>query len=208
MGYDRREGPGDRQPGSVAGPDLGVPGRPPLLTRPPQPNLKRKMMCYQNRILGLAKADARFRAHGRPRARARARRVVPISELVFGALTQNRSSLEPSLGFAAIARHAALWIMHDTVQAPLKSRCGTPKGCGASSQCCAGHASRQQNRPQRYRRSQCAACRLSRQIQETAQDYPGFGLKLQTPTPKSAQLTSLAPAGCRLACRSRDAPGG
>ena len=29
-----------------------------------------------------------------PRARARARRVVPISELVFGALTQNRSSLE------------------------------------------------------------------------------------------------------------------
>jgi hypothetical protein len=28
---------------------------------------------------------------------------VPISELVFGALTQNRSSLEPSLGFAAIA---------------------------------------------------------------------------------------------------------
>jgi hypothetical protein len=27
---------------------------------------------------------------------------VPISELVFGALTQNRSSLEPSLGFAVI----------------------------------------------------------------------------------------------------------
>jgi hypothetical protein len=26
----------------------------------------------------------------------------------------------------------------------------------------------------------------SRQIQETAQDYSGFGLKLQTPTPKSA----------------------
>jgi hypothetical protein len=51
-----------------------------------------------------------------PRARARARRVVPISELVLGALTQNRSSLEPSLGFAAIARHAAWWIMHDTVQ--------------------------------------------------------------------------------------------
>jgi hypothetical protein len=63
-----------------------------------------------------------------PRARARARRVVPISELVFGALTQNRSSLEPSLGFAAIARHIALWISYK----PLKSRCGTPKGCGAS----------------------------------------------------------------------------
>jgi acyl-CoA reductase-like NAD-dependent aldehyde dehydrogenase len=29
-----------------------------------------------------------------PRARARARQVVPISDLVFGALTQNRSSLE------------------------------------------------------------------------------------------------------------------
>jgi hypothetical protein len=39
-------------------------------------------------------------ARGVPHARAR--RVVPISELVFGTLTQNRSSLEPSLGFAAI----------------------------------------------------------------------------------------------------------
>jgi hypothetical protein len=28
---------------------------------------------------------------------------VPISELVFGTLTQNRSSLEATLGFAAIA---------------------------------------------------------------------------------------------------------
>jgi hypothetical protein len=37
-----------------------------------------------------------------PRARAR-ESVVPISELVFGTLTQNRSSLEPSLEFAAIA---------------------------------------------------------------------------------------------------------
>jgi hypothetical protein len=37
-----------------------------------------------------------------PAARAR-ERVVPISEVVFGTLTQNRSSLEPSLGFAAIA---------------------------------------------------------------------------------------------------------
>jgi hypothetical protein len=36
--------------------------------------------------------------------------------------------------------------------------------------------------------------RLPRQIQETAQDYSGFGLKPQTPTPKTAQLTSLAPA--------------
>jgi hypothetical protein len=39
---------------------------------------------------------------GLPHARAR-ERVVPISELVFGTLTQNRSSLEPCLGFAAIA---------------------------------------------------------------------------------------------------------
>jgi class 3 adenylate cyclase len=38
-----------------------------------------------------------------PHARARARRVVPISEMLFGPLTQNRSSLEASLGFAAIA---------------------------------------------------------------------------------------------------------
>jgi hypothetical protein len=37
-----------------------------------------------------------------PRVRARAR-VVPISELVFGTLTQNWSSLEPSLEFSAIA---------------------------------------------------------------------------------------------------------
>ena len=37
-----------------------------------------------------------------PHARARARRVVPISELLFGTLTQNQSSLEPALGFAAI----------------------------------------------------------------------------------------------------------
>jgi hypothetical protein len=41
-------------------------------------------------------------------------------------LSENRSSLEPSL-----ARHAALWIMHDTYKL-LKSRRGTPKGCGAS----------------------------------------------------------------------------
>jgi hypothetical protein len=32
-----------------------------------------------------------------------------------------------------------------------------------------------------------------RQIQQKAQDYSGFGLKPQTPTPKSAQLASRAP---------------
>ena len=45
---------------------------------------------------------------------------MPISELVFGTLTQNRSSLEPSLGFSAIARHTPL-CMHDTHKPP-KSR--------------------------------------------------------------------------------------
>jgi hypothetical protein len=32
-----------------------------------------------------------------------------------------------------------------------------------------------------------------RQIQEKAQGHSGFGLKLQIPTPKSAQLASRAP---------------
>jgi hypothetical protein len=49
------------------------------------------------------------------RTGARARRVVPISGSAFGPLTKNRSSLEPSLGFAAITgtprieNGAALW---------------------------------------------------------------------------------------------------
>jgi hypothetical protein len=38
-----------------------------------------------------------------PRARARTRRVLADFGSVFGALTQNRSTLEPSLGFAATA---------------------------------------------------------------------------------------------------------
>ena len=46
---------------------------------------------------GISPPGAEFRTRGR------ARRVVPISELVFGTLAQKRSSLEPSLGFAAIA---------------------------------------------------------------------------------------------------------
>jgi hypothetical protein len=41
-------------------------------------------------------------------------RVVPILELVFGNLTQIRSSLEPSLGIAAIAGPSCIVIMHDT----------------------------------------------------------------------------------------------
>jgi hypothetical protein len=42
-----------------------------------------------------------------PHARARARRVVPMSELLFGTLTQNQSSLEPSLVFCRDRRQAA-----------------------------------------------------------------------------------------------------
>jgi hypothetical protein len=45
---------------------------------------------------------------GNHSARAGAREaIMPTSELVLGALTQNRSSLEPSLGFAPIARHGS-----------------------------------------------------------------------------------------------------
>ena len=44
--------------------------------------------------LKLAEAARSTSAAEAPHARARARQVVPISELVFGALTQNRSSLE------------------------------------------------------------------------------------------------------------------
>jgi hypothetical protein len=56
---------------------------------PPEQNMLKAVSCYRVAWRGL------------PHARAR-ERVVPISELVFGTLTQNRSSLEPSLGFAAI----------------------------------------------------------------------------------------------------------
>jgi hypothetical protein len=44
----------------------------------------------------------------------------------------------------------------------------------------------------------------NRQIQ--AQDYSGFGFKVPTPTPKSAQLASRAPA--RAAARPEDEPRG
>jgi len=65
------------------------------------------------------------------RTRARARRVVPISELVFGTLTQNRSSLEPSLGFAAITGPSHVVDRARCVQAPEEPK-RDPKGCGAS----------------------------------------------------------------------------
>ena len=52
--------------------------------------------------------------------RARARRVVPISELLFGTLTPNQSSLEPSLGFAAIAGTPRI-VVHDTYKSCSRS---------------------------------------------------------------------------------------
>jgi hypothetical protein len=88
----------------------------------------------------------------------------------------------------------ALWIVYHTYKL-LESQSGTLKGCGApgwtivpppirklAPKNLEAHAGTQ---CQRDRRSQCAACRQSRQIQEKAQDYSGFGLKSQTPARKS-----------------------
>jgi hypothetical protein len=112
---------------------------------------------------------------------ARAReRVVPISELVFGTLTQNRSSLEPSLGFAAIAGQPCMWIVYHTYKL-LKSQSGTRKGCGAPGWTTVPPPVRKLD-PQNGN----GAWRCD------PQDYSGFGLKPQTPTPKSAQLASRA----------------
>jgi hypothetical protein len=128
---------------------------------------------------------------------------VPNSELVFGTLTQNRSSLEPSLEFAAIAaaRRALRTAGPEKVVAHQAGR-----------QRCVGPASRPQLDPKTLGRMLCGLAsypqnqatvppfsmrgvpRQSRQIQEKAQDYSSFGLKSQTPTPNSAQLASLARA--------------
>jgi hypothetical protein len=90
-----------------------------------------------------------------PRARARARQVVPISELVFGALTQNRGSLEPCLGFGRDCRDRPHCGSCTIRYKPLKSRCGTQTVVArqAGRQCCAGSASRPQSQQRRYRRS-------------------------------------------------------
>jgi hypothetical protein len=77
---------------------------------------------------------------------------VPISELVFATLTQNWSSLEPSLGFAAIAGPPHIVDVHDTYK-PLKSRSGAEAGPQqvvahqAGRQRCVGPASRPQLDP-------------------------------------------------------------
>jgi hypothetical protein len=101
------------------------------------------------------RSTADFRRSTVPHARARAR-VVPISELVFGTLNQNWSSLEPSLEFAAIA--------------------GTPRiENGGTFAVDLAYGRRDQHNfdvqpdgPQ--------------PVQEKAQDYSSFGLKSQTPT--------------------------
>ena len=86
-------------------------------------------------------------------ARAGAReRVVPISELVFGTLTQNRSSLEPSLEFAAIVDPRRIVDRARYVQAAEEPK-RDPKRLWR------GPVSRPQNQQQRYRRSQCAGQR-------------------------------------------------
>jgi hypothetical protein len=87
---------------------------------------------------------------------------LPISELVFETLTRNRSSLEPSLEFAAIA--------------------GTPRienGGTFAVDFADGRRDRHNNDVRPHG---------PQPIQEKAQDYSGFGLKSQTPTLKSAQL--------------------
>jgi hypothetical protein len=103
---------------------------------------------------------------------------VPNSELVFGTLTQNRSSLEPSLEFAAAIAGT-----------PRIENGGTFAVDFADGRRDGHNIDVRPDGPQ--------------PIQEKAQDYPGFGLKSQTPTPKSAQLTSLAPA--RAAAKRRAA---
>src|SRR5215467_1311979 len=80
----------------------------------------------------LAKVWARDRHlawRGLPHARAR-ERVVPISEPVFGTLTQNWSSLEP-LGFAAVAGPPCIVDRVYHTYELLKSQSGTLKDCGA-----------------------------------------------------------------------------
>jgi len=113
-----------------------------------------------------------------PHARAR-ERVVPISELVFGNLTQNWSSLESSLGVAAIAGPPCIVDRVPHVRAleepkrdpkrlwrtglddgPASVRKLDPKilGCMPNSMLFRP-AFHSQNQQQRDRRSQCAACR-------------------------------------------------
>jgi hypothetical protein len=122
---------------------------------------------------------------------------VPISELVFGTLTQNRSSLEPSLGFAAIAGTPhienggpfALVFAGGGRDGMTLSSGMRPKIFGVQF-AAGGGTVVQPGAAQPFR----VPLWQSRQIQEKAQDYSGFGLKPQTPTPKSAQLASRARA--------------
>jgi hypothetical protein len=110
------------------------------------------------------------------------------SELVFGALTQNRSSLAAIAGtprienggtFAGEFADGRLARRNIDVQPDAPQPLGVPLQLftGLYVSCV---------------RSTARHAGQWRQIQEAAQNYSGFGLKPQTPTPKSAQLASRA----------------
>jgi len=114
---------------------------------------------------------------------------VPISGSVYGALTKNRSSLEPSRGFTAIIPHAVplLLILRTgggtgtTFTSGLMRHNLLGARAGSSGAC-------------RYRaRSTMHGGRQSRLFQEKAQRLLRFWVKVPTPAPKSAQ-PSRAPA--------------
>jgi hypothetical protein len=145
---------------------------------------------------------------GLPHARAR-ERVVPISELVFGTLTQNWSSLEP-LGFAAVAGPPCSVNRVPYVQAVEEPK-RDPKRLWRT-RLDGGPASRPQTgSPKILRRMPELNVIPSRLPFEKstakgppfsmrgvpAQDYSGFGLKFQTSARKSAQLSRARACGSR-----------
>jgi hypothetical protein len=77
----------------------------------------------------------------------------------------------------------------------------------------AGPSSSLMRHPRRLFRSLYVSCTItmhggpqSRQLQENAQDYSGFGLKSQTPAPKSAQLPLARAASNRDKCDRPSVP--
>ena len=134
--------------------------------------------------------------HGDGVARRARGEAWPISGSVFGASTKNRSSLEASLGFAAIT--------------------GTPRienGATFAVDFADGRRDRHNlyvrpDAPQRLAYTAGHPAPLNPYVPEQRyrllghrttgwlrpQDYSGFGLKAQTATPKSAQLASRARA--------------
>jgi hypothetical protein len=122
---------------------------------------------------------------------------VPISELVFGTLTENRSSLEPC---SWICGHYPACRIVDhakrgsglTVSCPVLNEVPRDFGC-TSWASGAGLLGRLtaflMSKPGAYLKLDGNGAWWC-----DPQDYSGFGLKPQTPTPKSAQLASRAPA--------------